>query len=189
MSSVGGRRKERVTETEGKAEATEMSLVDYASSDDDDGDVTENPAEKPENESDHPTPSHRLQEQGSSSVSSKQPESSHSTEEPSIEKLPDAALLLNSAAFSTNSWAGKTDHSSRVAAAMAESASRKRDSKGLASSLTRSKLPKGTFPHSKNIPDTGDGMLVPPQLSGRSNVVTEDIGKLFVKKKADSHHS
>lgn len=63
MSLVGGRRKERVTESEGKAQAREMSLVDYASSDDDDDDVSENPAEKPENESDQPPPSHRLQEQ------------------------------------------------------------------------------------------------------------------------------
>lgn len=77
------------------------------------------------------------------------------------------------------------DHSSRVAAAIAESASRKRESNEFVSSVPRSKVPRGNLPHSKNVPDTIGGMLVPPQLSGRSNIVTEDVGKLFVKKQAD----
>ena len=104
-----------------------------------------------------------------SSESSEQPESSNSLAPSAIEKLPDASELLNSPDFSCNALSG-TDHSSRVAAAMAQSASssRKRDSIGLASSLPRSKVPKGTLPHSKNVPDTVGGMLVPPQLSGRS---------------------
>ncbi|XP_021887441.1 uncharacterized protein LOC110806809 isoform X2 [Carica papaya] len=70
--------------------------------------------------------------------------------------------------------------------AMAESASRKRNSNGLASSLSRNKIPRGTLLHSKNVPDTASGMLLPPQLRGRSNIVTEDIGRLFVKKHADN---
>jgi hypothetical protein len=62
-----------------------------------------------------------------------------------------------------------SDHSSRVAAAMAENASRKRDSNGSASALLpRRKVPRGTLPHSRNVPDTVRGVLVPPQLSGRS---------------------
>ncbi|KAH7528030.1 uncharacterized protein LOC107417804 [Ziziphus jujuba] len=166
-----------------------MSLVDYTSSDEDD-DVPEDLPEKQENVSDQPpTPSpppplpNPLHKQKPSSESYQKPESSHS-KEPPIEKLPDASLLLNSPDFSSN-MVSATDHSSLVAAAMAENASRKRDSKGLASSLPRSKVPKGSLPHSKNVPDTVGGMLVPPQLSGRSNVVTEDISKLFVNKQAD----
>lgn len=71
------------------------------------------------------------------------------------------------------SLTSSTDHASLVAAAMAESASRKRDSKGMSSSgsvapLRRAKLPRATLPHSKNVPETGGDILVPPQLKGRS---------------------
>ncbi|KAJ8423777.1 hypothetical protein Cgig2_008662 [Carnegiea gigantea] len=98
---------------------------------------------------------------------------------PPIERLPDASLLLNSPILSQPVG---TDHSSRVAAAMAENASRKREANGSSSSNIRGKIPRGNLPHSKNIPDTGSGQLVPPQLRGRSNVVTEDISKLFVRR-------
>ena len=105
-------------------------------------------------------------------VSSKpyqQPQSSNPLPPPSFVKLPDASELLNSADFSSSSLGGGTDHSSLVASAMAQSASRKRDSVGLSSSLPRSnKVPKGTLPQSKNASDTAGPMLVPPQLSGRS---------------------
>lgn len=101
-----------------------------------------------------------------------QPESSHSSE-PSIETLPDASMLLNSPDFSSSMLTGG-NHSSRVAAAMAENASRKRDLKELNFSHPRSKVPKGSLPHSKNVPDTSGGMLVPPQLRGRL-VLTRDI--------------
>lgn len=106
-----------------------------------------------------------------SSESKENPESSNSIAQPSLEKLPDASELFNSTDFSSNNaLSGSTiDHSSIVATAVAQSASRKRDSIGsLPSSLPRSKVPKGTLPHSKNVPDTGGGLLVPPQLSGRS---------------------
>ncbi|XVF24239.1 hypothetical protein REPUB_Repub13aG0110600 [Reevesia pubescens] len=104
-----------------------------------------------------------------------------------FEKLPDASVLLNSP---TVSFVSGNDHASLVA--VAESASRKRDSKGMmgvgsSGSLAappRSKLPRATIPHSKSVPDTGGGALVPPQLRGRSNVVTEDISKLFVSRNA-----
>ncbi|OMO90140.1 hypothetical protein COLO4_19334 [Corchorus olitorius] len=101
-----------------------------------------------------------------------------------LEKLPDASLLLNSPAVSSVSG---HDHASLVAAAMAEGASRKRDAKGMSSSggmavASRSKLPRANIPHSKSVPDTGGGLLVPPQLKGRSNVVTEDVSKLFVSR-------
>lgn len=61
-----------------------------------------------------------------------------------------------------------TDHASRVAAAMAENATRKRDSNDVSSTLRRNKLPRGSLPNSKNVLDTAGGLLVPPQLSGRS---------------------
>lgn len=163
-----------------------MSLVDYALSDDEDDVVPEKLVEEHEKAyRDPPQPSTHSQKL---SESKENPESSNSIAQPSLEKLPDASELFNSTDFSSNNaLSGSTiDHSSIVATAVAQSASRKRDSIGsLPSSLPRSKVPKGTLPHSKNVPDTGGGLLVPPQLSGRSNTVTEDITKLFVKKQAE----
>ncbi|PON74348.1 hypothetical protein PanWU01x14_051800 [Parasponia andersonii] len=157
-----------------------MSLVDYTSSDEDD-DVPAEPVEENDNASRIPPP-----QPPNHSESSEKPESASSLPAPEIEKLPDASELLNSPDFSYNALSG-TDHSSRVAAAMAQSASssRKRESIGVASLLPRSKVPRGTLPHSKNVPDTVRGLLVPPQLSGRSNIVTEDINRLFIKKQAE----
>lgn len=80
---------------------------------------------------------------------------------PSVEKLPDVSLLLNTPTLSSTSFSGG-DHASRVAAAMAESASRKRDS-----SVLSSTAPRGRSSRIKNVPDSGGGLLVPPQLSGR----------------------
>ncbi|KAF8109397.1 hypothetical protein N665_0096s0010 [Sinapis alba] len=58
------------------------------------------------------------------------------------------------------------------------------DLNGNSSSLPRlPKVPRGVFPHSKNIIGTLSNVLVPPQLKGRSNVATEDMSMLFVKKK------
>ncbi|KAL0007034.1 hypothetical protein SO802_008536 [Lithocarpus litseifolius] len=167
-----------------------MSLVDYASSSDDDVSPEEEEQQQKEHEEEEdedepqqlPNPNPHNQISGSSS--NQQPESTAHSSEPSIERLPDASFLLNSPASLSNLMSS-SDHSSRVAAAMAENASRKRDSNGLASSLPRNKVPRGTLPHSRNVPDTVGGVLVPPQLSGRSNVVTEDIGKLFVRKHAE----
>ncbi|XP_010511859.1 PREDICTED: uncharacterized protein LOC104787900 [Camelina sativa] len=68
-------------------------------------------------------------------------------------------------------------------AAMAESALRKRDLNGNASSLPRRpKVPRGNLPHSKNIPETMGNVLVPPQLKGRSNFCLLFIIGSFVKK-------
>lgn len=165
-----------------------MSLVDYASSSDDDvseaGEDHKNDPEETTNDSPQlPVPP---ENQVSFGPSNQQITSSamHSSE-PSIERLPDASLLLSSPAMSSSLLNG-SDHSIRVAAAMAENATRKRDSNGSASAvLPRRKVPRGTLPHSRNVPDTVGGVLVPPQLKGRSNVVTEDIGKLFVKKQSE----
>ncbi|XP_010419926.1 PREDICTED: uncharacterized protein LOC104705598 [Camelina sativa] len=105
-------------------------------------------------------------------------------QEESVEKLPDALFLLESPTLAQVTGG---DHASVVAAAMAESALRKRDLNGNASSLPRRpKVPRGNLPHSKNIPETMGNVLVPPQLKGRSNVATEDMSRLFVKKRQDS---
>ncbi|XP_004303080.1 PREDICTED: uncharacterized protein LOC101297852 [Fragaria vesca subsp. vesca] len=157
-----------------------MSLVDYASSDDDvseeedDKNKENEPAQAPMEE---PHPPSRSQPQ--SVVSSYQrPESAAHLSAPSVQKLPDASQLFDSPDFSPNMMSGSY-HSSHVGG---ESASRKRESNSIASSIPRSKVPRGNLPHSRNVPDTLGGMLVPPQLNGRSNVVTEDVSKLFVKK-------
>ena len=89
---------------------------------------------------------------------------SHSSE-PSVVKLPDASVLLNSTHVSSHLVSGG-DHSSRVAAAMAEHESRKREPNGLTSALPRSKIPRGNMPHSRV-----GGLLVPPQLKGRSAMI------------------
>ncbi|KAJ7982275.1 Glycerol-3-phosphate dehydrogenase [Quillaja saponaria] len=159
-----------------------MSLVDYASSSDDDvPEVGEEHEEEPEvpKEDQQPPASPRTQVRSGLSSNQLLESISHSSP-PLIEKLPDASLLLNSPTVSN--LMNASDHSSRVAAAMAENDSRKRDSNGLPSSNIRHKVPKSNLPQSRKVPDTVDGMLVPPQLSGRKNVVTEDIGRLFVKK-------
>jgi len=67
-----------------------------------------------------------------------------------VEKLPDASLLLDAPTVSSDLMSA-SDHFSRVAAAQAENASRKRDSNGMASSTVRSKVPKGNLPHSRNV--------------------------------------
>ncbi|KAG5539136.1 hypothetical protein RHGRI_019630 [Rhododendron griersonianum] len=166
-----------------------MSLVDYASSDEEDeAGVGEEgvrgtfQSPKDESKRDQP-PSLPPQSQKSGLLSNEHLRSSKSSE-PSAVKLPDASLLFNSTPVSSDLVSG-SDHSLRVAAAIAERESRKREANILASALPRSKVPKGNFPHQKSIPDTVAGLLVPPQLRGRSNVVTEDIGKLFVRRNAD----
>ncbi|KAJ4849531.1 hypothetical protein Tsubulata_029147 [Turnera subulata] len=180
-----------------------MSLVDYASSSDDEGDVPEEKAKEepgpagavsgpqlqPRNQLAPYHPPIPENDLSFGSLLNRGPQSSASSQlpapSPPLEKLPDASFLLNSPSLSLSSIG--TDHASRVSAAMAENASRKRDVSGLASSsLSRSKVLKGTLPHTKRVPDTVGGVLVPPQLKGRSNVVTEDIGKLFVKRHSDT---
>ncbi|KAM7472561.1 hypothetical protein LguiA_010744 [Lonicera macranthoides] len=165
-----------------------MSLVDYASSDEDEEEIRAEVKEsmQVQNEKldvpkDDPVPHPLPRNQRSGPSFNQQPEKHSSDQpEPSVLKLPDASLLLNSP-VSTNM--SGYDHSSRVAAAMAENAaSRKRESNVSASTNPRSKVPRGSLPHSRNIPEIAGGLLRPPQLSGRSNVVTEDISKLFVRR-------
>ncbi|XP_057498308.1 uncharacterized protein LOC130782865 isoform X2 [Actinidia eriantha] len=170
-----------------------MSLVDYASSDEDESEFREREEEEEEDRGSLQAPKHESEppkhhqlppQRQTSRLSSNEHFGSSRSSEPSVVKLPDASVLLNSTHVSSHLVSGG-DHSSRVAVAMAEHESRKREPNGLTYALPLSKIPRGNLPRSRNIPDTVDGLLVPPQLKGRSNVVTEDISKLFVRKNAD----
>ncbi|KAF3655803.1 putative glycerol-3-phosphate dehydrogenase [NAD(+)] 1, cytosolic-like [Capsicum annuum] len=174
-----------------------MSLVDYDASSDEEEGLHQQPqgdkqltkAEEPPTLLDpsptrndnphlpHPQPPNQR------TTSSLNKEALHfsSLSESSELKLPDASLLFDSPTMPGH-LGHNTDHSSRVAAAMAENATRKRDINVSVSTYPHSKIPKGNLPHMKNVPETGGGLLLPPQLSGRSNIVTEDISKLFRKK-------
>ncbi|KAI3739749.1 hypothetical protein L2E82_30160 [Cichorium intybus] len=163
-----------------------MSLVDYASSDEEDEAVGREEACNNDNlvishanqqlhEETHPS------NEKSTKLVVQESKSSIKNSEPSTFRLPDASFLLNSPSLPSN-MSGNYDHSSRVAVAMAQNASRKRDPKESTTSYPRGKIPKGNLPHSKNVPETASGLLRPPQLSGRSNVVTEDINKLFTRR-------
>nr|CAD1833406.1 unnamed protein product [Ananas comosus var. bracteatus] len=103
----------------------------------------------------------------------------------SFDELPDASLLLASPSAPTHQTIGSY-HSSRVAAAMSDSASKKRESNGSAFQHPPSKQPRGQLRHLRNVPDTMGDALIPPQLRGRSNVVTEDVSKLFVSRRRES---
>ncbi|KAL1207042.1 hypothetical protein V5N11_022439 [Cardamine amara subsp. amara] len=156
-----------------------MSLVDYEDSSSDDDVLA---AEDDQ----HAYRKQPLPQQQQPKPSPVPPIKQRCEEEESVElpQLPDALLLLESPTL-THVTGG--DHASVVAAARAESALRKRDLKGNASSLPRrSKLPRRNLPYSKNIPETLGNVLVPPQLKGRSNVATEDMSRLFVKRRQDS---
>ncbi|XP_013702635.1 uncharacterized protein LOC106406497 [Brassica napus] len=147
-----------------------MSLVDYddSSSDDDVLPAAVHKAALPQPPQQKPSPSKSRR-----SLNKKE-------ESEGLPQLPDALLLLESPTVTHVSGGG--DHASVVAAAM-----RKRDLNGNSSSLPRRpKVPRGALPHSKNIVETSGNLLVPPQLKGRSNVATEDMSRLFVKKRQES---
>ncbi|KAK8542291.1 hypothetical protein V6N13_137134 [Hibiscus sabdariffa] len=164
-----------------------MSLVDYASSSDDD--VVSDSEHEPSQQRRHEPPPAPQAQRPPCPPKTLESGSSADQKPKYLEKLPDASMLLNTPDVPLTSG---NDHASMVAAAMADNLSRKRDSKGMMGSgssnsappLPRTKLPRATLPHSKNVPDIGGGTLVPPQLRGRSNVVTEDISKLFVSRHA-----
>ncbi|XP_062231125.1 proline-rich receptor-like protein kinase PERK5 [Phragmites australis] len=90
---------------------------------------------------------------------------------PSLD-LPDVADLF--APPSLQSLQSRaTGHSSR------ENASRKRESNGSTFNDSCSKFPRmQSLPHGSR--SAAGNTLIPPQLRGRSNVVTEDMSKLFV---------
>lgn len=115
----------------------------------------------------------------SGSWSNQQLENKPRSSLPLEEKLPDASLLLDAPTVSSNLMSA-SDHFSRVAAAQAENASRKRDSNGMASSTVRSKVPRGNLPHSRNVPETSGGTLLPPQISGRFVLICFQIAVCFL---------
>lgn len=156
-----------------------MSLVDYASSSDDD--IEENQHEQPEEWHGQGSTSRPCDQSQTSSLHLQHSEAGENSSIQSMIELPDASELLKSLDAPANQTV--SDHSSRVATAMATSASRKRpETNGFASFSPHRKLPRGNLPPSRIPPDTSGGLLIPPQLRGRSNVVTEDIEKLFVRK-------
>ncbi|CAL4959509.1 unnamed protein product [Urochloa decumbens] len=68
----------------------------------------------------------------------------------------------------------------------AENASRKRESNGSALYNSRSKFPRTQpQPQPQAVRNAAGNSLIPPQLRGRSNVVTEDMSKLFVAKRKE----
>jgi len=157
-----------------------MSLVDYASSSDDD--IEENQHEQEVEQHGQSSTSQPSNQSQTSSFHGKQSKAGENSSIDSMIELPDASELLRSLAAPANQIG--SDHSSRVATAMAASASRKRpETNGFVSLSPHRKLPRGNLPPSRVPPDTSGGLLIPPQLRGRSNVVTEDIEKLFVRKK------
>ncbi|WOK96015.1 hypothetical protein Cni_G04722 [Canna indica] len=178
-----------------------MSLVDYASSDDEEIDLPKTGEEKGNQPKESASPSlpppllpqapppvPPKNRQNQNSIAPDKPSNVNPPlPSPSLEGLPDVSVLFAASSYQSNQKAGN-DHSSRVAAAIAESASRKRESNRSTFPQPSSKHPRGQLAHLRNVPNTMDGLLVPPQLTGRSNVVTEDIGKLFVKKNAESSH-
>ncbi|PWZ34671.1 Exocyst complex component EXO84B [Zea mays] len=66
----------------------------------------------------------------------------------------------------------------------ADNASRKRESNGSALHDSRNKFPRMQS-QSQGIGSAAGNALIPPQLRGRSNVVTEDMSKLFVAKRKE----
>ncbi|XP_071720699.1 uncharacterized protein [Rutidosis leptorrhynchoides] len=139
-----------------------MSLVDYASSSDD---------EKPAVEAAGVNKANIVisQTKPSDEKSTKLPvqQSKKDSSETFTAKLPDASLLFDSPSLQANMNASY-DHISRVATAMAQNATRKRDAKeSITTSNLPGKYPKGNLPRSRNVPQTPGGLLRPPQLSGR----------------------
>ncbi|KAL5222930.1 hypothetical protein ABZP36_027643 [Zizania latifolia] len=86
--------------------------------------------------------------------------------------LPDVADLFSSPSLP-----------SRVSTATVDSTSRKRESNGSAFQDSHSKFPRVQSAQYRGARIAAGNTLVPPQLSGRSNVVTEDMSKLFVAKR------
>ncbi|KAI5072456.1 hypothetical protein GOP47_0012562 [Adiantum capillus-veneris] len=89
-------------------------------------------------------------------------------------KLPDATQLLASFDSVKESLAVNVGGSSFT--------STKRSDLNGSVDGPRKKIPKGNLIPPRNLPDTAGGLLLPPQLRGRSNVATEDLDKLFTKR-------
>ncbi|KAK6163009.1 hypothetical protein DH2020_002850 [Rehmannia glutinosa] len=168
-----------------------MSLVDYAASSDEDEPQT--PADEEENEQvkkENPEkrPRFEVPAPGPSSAAPPNDNPVHSRNRIIIEclseRLEDTIIPAFDKCCTSNLLNSSSTHPELQL--LWRKAARKRELNGSAASFPRNKVPKGTLPHSKGVPDTVGGRLVPPQLAGRSNVVTEDISKLFVRKPTNS---
>eukprot|EP00850_Spirogloea_muscicola_P001915 SM000007S20875 [mRNA] locus=s7:734782:735904:+ [translate_table: standard] len=82
--------------------------------------------------------------------------------------LPDAATLL-----------GPQEH---VYQSQQQSRKRGEPNGRSAAAHQLSKLPRGQLLPPRGAPGAMQGLLLPPQLRGRSNVATEDLDKLFVRR-------
>ncbi|XP_031480802.1 uncharacterized protein LOC116250938 [Nymphaea colorata] len=169
-----------------------MSLVDYASSSDEESDKEEGEEERGGGGEDkgragpRPNPSTLSSHSNRNPVASSRQDQAPNSSQRTIQRLPDVSQLLDSPSFTPDQLNGG-DHSSRVAAAMAARELKKRESNGSLPSLPQRKIARGNLPPQRIQPDTVGSRLLPPQISGRSNVVTEDIDKLFVKRRREEN--
>ncbi|KAJ1692169.1 hypothetical protein LUZ63_008867 [Rhynchospora breviuscula] len=108
------------------------------------------------------TSSNTVPASSSSTIPARSSNTSPASSLPSLDELPDAEFLLGP-----------------------QNGSRKRESNGNVVVPSQQKFPRGRAQSSvalvRNARASTTGML-PPQLTGRSNVVTEDISKLFVNR-------
>ncbi|KAH9315884.1 hypothetical protein KI387_024511, partial [Taxus chinensis] len=136
-----------------------MSLVDYASSSDEE--IEENQHQEAREQGQRQPSNHNQ----TGSLQDQQSEAEKNISMGSMTVLPDASELLRSQTGPVNQM--HNDHSSRVAAAMAASASRKRpETNGSVGQLPYRKLPRQSMPTSRIPPDTSGGAFFPPQLRG-----------------------
>lgn len=97
-------------------------------------------------------------------------------------RLPDASELF--ASFdSRRSDPLEASFPSTSSATVGTTASRKRPDLNGSTEVPHRKIPRGTLLPSRIPPDTAHGSLIPPQLRGRSNIATEDLDRLFTKRK------
>ncbi|KAJ4776063.1 hypothetical protein LUZ62_060320 [Rhynchospora pubera] len=138
-----------------------MSLVEYDSSDSDEEAPEPHTDSTPSSAATAAPPLPPTNENPVVTSSNTVPASSSSTV-PALDELPDAEFLL-----------------------APQNGSRKRESNGNGVVPSQQKFPRGRAQSSvalvRNAHASTTGML-PPQLTGRSNVVTEDISKLFVNR-------
>ncbi|KAJ7295670.1 hypothetical protein O6H91_23G020800 [Diphasiastrum complanatum] len=93
--------------------------------------------------------------------------------------LPDVSEILGW----MNTDASPSTEAFRTSSAVVGRDSKKRQElNGSVHPSPHRKIPRGKLPPSRIPPDTAGGRLVPPQLQGRSNVATEDLGRLFVRR-------
>eukprot|EP00897_Mesotaenium_endlicherianum_P005987 jgi/Mesen1/5416/ME000269S04554 len=109
--------------------------------------------------------------------------------------LPDAASLFGppgssglpsaSSIFAESSLPGVSTRVGAGGGSLPDGTGRKREGEALNGSghvAPAGKSQRSNLPPHRRRPDTAQGALLPPQLRGRSNVATEDLDRLFVRK-------